>query len=136
MAFGNRTMSRLYAKSNGRIGGKVKGLPVLVLTVRGRKSGAERKAPVAYFDKDGAYVVVGSGGGSKETPQWFQNLAATDRARVLIGEVTRDVSVRIAEGAELKQLWDGLVLPRAAFFADYEKKSGRTIPIAVLTPTI
>lgn len=132
---GNVVMSKLYQRSNGKIGGKVRGLPVLVLTVRGRKTGNPRSTPVAYFEYANGYAIVASAGGAKDDPQWFRNLLAASTARVQIGAEQKDVAVHVAEGPQRERLWNDVVLARAPFFGDYEKKSGRVIPIVVLTPT-
>jgi F420H(2)-dependent quinone reductase len=64
----------LYRVSGGRLMGTVRGMPVLLITVAGRKTGTKRTNPVLYFEDDGKYVVTGSNGGSAKEPQWFQNL--------------------------------------------------------------
>jgi len=124
----------LYRHSNGRIGGKAKGTPVLLLTVHGRKTGTPHTVGVSYFEHDGGYLVTGSAGGTKHDPQWIRNLRVAPEARIQIGAEQTDVGVRVTEGAERDQLWREVVIARAPFFAGYEKKSGRVIPIAVLTP--
>ncbi|HEY3436173.1 MAG TPA: nitroreductase/quinone reductase family protein [Actinotalea sp.] len=124
-----------YRRSGGRLGGTARGVPVLLLTVRGRSSGTPRTAPVAYFDHGGAYLVVGSGGGMKAEPQWMRNLRVAQTAHIRVGRDERDVEVRITDPAERDELWRTVVVARAPSFAAYEQKSGRTIPIAVLTPT-
>ncbi|MBD0321843.1 MAG: nitroreductase family deazaflavin-dependent oxidoreductase [Aldersonia sp.] len=135
-AAGNKTMSALYRRTNGRIGGRARGgTPVLLLTVRGRKTGVERTAPVSYFEHEGGYLVVGSAGGIAEDPQWFKNLAATDMARIRVKAEESTVNVRVLEGTERDAAWTRVVLAEAPSFADYERKSGRVLPIARLTPT-
>lgn len=135
MAIGNHVMSTLYRRSNGRIGGKAAGgVPVLLLTVRGRKSGVDRTTPVGYFEHDGAYVVAGSGGGMDSDPQWFSNLAHTGKARVRLRDKDIQVTVCIPTGAERDDLWTNVVVAAAPAFGKYETKTDRTIPVAVLTP--
>jgi hypothetical protein len=79
---GTRANVWLYQRTNGRVGRRGIGrLPLLLLTVSGRKSGTPYTVPVAYFDHNGGYIVVGTGmGGSKELPQWLLNLEAWARA--------------------------------------------------------
>jgi deazaflavin-dependent oxidoreductase (nitroreductase family) len=136
MAAGNGALSWLYRRTNGRFIGSVKGLPVLLLTVPGRKTGKPRSVPVAYFEHDGGYVLAASAGGAKSNPQWIRNLEAAGQARIRIGVRQYEVDARLASGAEHSELWQNLVLTRAPFFAGYEKKSGRTIPLALLSPTM
>lgn len=129
-----RAMSNgLYRVSGGRLMGKVRGIPVLLITVAGRKTGDKHTNPVLYLEDDGKYVVTGSGAGSTQEPQWFKNLRRTDQAEIEVGRRHLPVSVEIAEGAEREVLWQRLLV-RAPFFADYQKKVERQIPMAVLTP--
>ena len=129
------TAVRLYRWSDGRIGGTAAGRsPVLLLTVAGRSTGRPHTTPVSYFAHDGGYLVVGSGGGAKAEPQWMRNLRATTAAHIQVKAAQHDVSVRVAEGDERDRLWRDVVITRAPSFAAYEARSGRTMPIAVLTP--
>jgi F420H(2)-dependent quinone reductase len=134
MAAGNRAAAWVYRRTRGRIGGSAKGVPVLLLTVPGRKSGTLRTVPVAYFEHGNGYVVTASAGGAKSDPQWIHNLGAAGKARISVYEDQHDVDARIADHAEREELWQDIVLARAPFFAKYEEKAGRTIPIALLTP--
>ncbi len=134
IAVGNKAASWLYRRSNGRVGGSAKGIPVLILTVPGRKTGIPRSVPIAFFEHDNGYLLTASAGGVKDNPQWIHNLQAAGRARVQIGEQQRDVDARIAGSDERDELWQDVVLTRAPFFDKYAEKSGRVIPIAVLTP--
>ena len=125
----------LYRWSGGRIGGTAAGgSPVLLLTVAGRITGRPHTNPVSHFAHDGSLLVVGSGGGSKAEPQWMRNLRAASRAHVQDRKQHHDVTVRIAAGEERDRLWRDVVVARAPAFAAYEPRSGRTMPIAVLTP--
>src|SRR3712207_6776733 len=92
----------VYRRTNGRVGGKgLGGLPLLLLTVPGRRSGVLQTVPVVYFDYDNGYLVVGTGmGGSEKTPQWFRNLAAAGTGRIRVGEQDHDVDARVASAAE------------------------------------
>jgi deazaflavin-dependent oxidoreductase (nitroreductase family) len=134
MATGNKVASWLYVRTNGRMGGSARGVPVLVLTVPGRKSGKPRTVPVAYFEHDNGYLVAATAGGSKSNPQWINNLAAAGQAQIQVGEHQFDVDARIADSAERDELWREVVVKQAPAFAKYEEKSGRAIPIALLTP--
>jgi deazaflavin-dependent oxidoreductase (nitroreductase family) len=114
--------------------GKVQGVPVLLLTVAGRTTRIEHTTPVSYFQDGGRYIVTGSAGGSPSDPQWFRNLRRADRAVIEVGPKRIDVTVAIAGPNEHKILWEQL-LARAPFFAKYQAKVEREIPMAVLTPT-
>ena len=123
----------LYRATGGRLMGTVRGMPVLLLTVRGRKTGAKHTTAVLYLDDDGTYLVTGSGGGSAKEPQWFQNLRRADEAEIEVGRRRLGVSVSVADGAQREVLWQKLLV-HAPFFADYQAKVERQIPMAVLTP--
>ncbi len=134
MATSNKVASRLYVGSNGRLGGSARGVPVLILTVPGRKTGTPRSTPVAYFEHDGGFLVAATAGGAKTDPEWIKNLGASGQAKVHVGEKQYDVDVRIVEGVERDELWRDVVVERAPSFGKYVEKSGRVIPIAILTP--
>jgi deazaflavin-dependent oxidoreductase (nitroreductase family) len=142
----SRTMMRtagklavtLYRRSGGKIGGKaLGGAPVLLLTVAGRRSGTPHTTAVSHFDYQGGHVVVGSAGGTPDDPQWFRNLRKASRATVEIGGGGRQtVAVRVLTGAERDTVWQDVVLASVAAFAKYETKSGRSMPLALLTPVV
>lgn len=83
---------------------------------------------------NGDYIVIGSAGGAKAEPQWFRNVRVTRRARIELGHETYDAEVLIPEAAARDLLWQDVVLKRAPFFAKYQAKAGRIIPVAVLAP--
>jgi len=134
MGAGNRAASWVYRRSNGRIGGTARGIPVLLLTVPGRKTGKPRSIPVAFFEHGDGYLVAATAGGSKNSPQWIRNLGAARQAHIQIGERHYDADARVVEGVERDELWQDVVLVRAPAFAKYEEKSSRTIEVALLTP--
>jgi deazaflavin-dependent oxidoreductase (nitroreductase family) len=125
-----------YRRSGGRIGGKaLGGAPVMLLTVAGRKSGHPHTTPVSYFEHAGGYVVVGSAGGMPDDPQWFRNVRKAAIAAIEVGAgPRRTVGVRVLTGEERERVWTDVVLARVPAFAKYVTKSGRTMPLAILTP--
>ena len=109
------------------------GLPLLLLTVRRRRSGTPYTVPVVYFEHIGKRLVVGTGmGGSKETPQWFRNLAAAGAGRIRVGGQDYDVEACVASAAERDELWE-VIAARAPHFAKWQVPIGRSIPVVVLT---
>jgi len=124
----------LYRRTNGRIGGRGMGrLPLLLLTVLGRKSGMPYTVPIAYFDHNGDYIVVGTGmGGSKETPQWLLNLEAAGKGHIRVRERECDVDARPTSDAERDELWPQIAT-QAPHFAKWRARTGRTLPLVVLT---
>lgn len=133
MARGNRGAAHLHRRSEGRRLNSIKGLPILLLIVPGRRTGRPHTTPVVYVEHEGSFLVAGSAGGAPSEPQWFANLRAADSASVEIGPRRLDVDVRVPDREERDRLWD-LILTRAPSFAGYQRKAQRLIPIAVLTP--
>jgi deazaflavin-dependent oxidoreductase (nitroreductase family) len=125
--------TRIYRASGGRIMGKVRGVPVLLLTVAGRRTGVQHTTLVSYIEDGGRFVVTGSAGGTATEPQWFRNLRHADRALIEVGHSRIDVAVAVAGPEEHKMLWQQLVA-QAPFFAKYQAKVEREIPMAILTP--
>lgn len=136
MKAGASMMVSLYKASGGRIGGTVKGLPIILLTVPGRKTGQPHTTAVSCFEHAGGYVVAGSAGGMPQEPQWFKNLRSTPGAEVQMGRRQFRVGVRELLGTERDEVWHDVVVARAPFFADYSTKGHRTIPLALLTPLV
>jgi deazaflavin-dependent oxidoreductase (nitroreductase family) len=124
----------LYRRTNGRVGGRGLGrLPVLLLTVPGRNSGVPHTVPVACFDHNGGYLVVGTGmGGSTVVPQWFLNLQAAGKAHVQLGGREHDVDAHVISGAERETLWPQIAAC-APHFAKWQRRTGRAFPVALLT---
>ncbi|MFB8206602.1 MULTISPECIES: nitroreductase family deazaflavin-dependent oxidoreductase [unclassified Streptomyces] len=122
-----------YESSGGTEGTTMRGMPVIVLTTVGAKSGKIRKTPLMRVEHDGRYAVVASQGGAPTHPVWYHNLKAEPRAELQDGPVRRDMTAREVTGAEKDQWWERAV---DAFpdYADYQKKTDRQIPVFVLEP--
>jgi deazaflavin-dependent oxidoreductase (nitroreductase family) len=109
------------------------GLPLLLLTVPGWRTGALYTVPVVYFEHGGKHLVVGTGlGGSKATPQWFRNLTAAGAGRIRVRDQVHDVGARVAGAAERDELWR-VIAARAPHFDKWRGRIGRSFPVAVLT---
>ncbi|MGV1007703.1 MAG: nitroreductase/quinone reductase family protein [Dermatophilaceae bacterium] len=131
---GNALTTSLYRWSGGRIGGSMRGMSVLLLTVPGRQSGQPRSACVGYFPFEDGYLVVGSGGGSAKEPGWFRNLRKAGRATARIGRDVQEMTVEVLADPRRGEVFKDVVLSQAPVFARYETKSGRQMPIALLRP--
>lgn len=110
------------------------GLPVVIITMRGRTSAAIRKAPVMRVEHGGEYALVASKGGDPKSPSWYFNLKAhPDEVTIQDGPQVLDVSVRELEGDEREQWWQRAV---AAYppYAEYQENTERRIPVLVATP--
>jgi F420H(2)-dependent quinone reductase len=130
---GRAISNGLYRASGGRVMGTVRGMPVLLITIAGRKTGAKHTNPVLYLEDNGKYVVTGSGAGSEKEPQWFKNLRRADEAEIEVRRQRLPVSVEVVNGAQRDILWQQLLV-HAPFFANYQRKVERQILMAILTP--
>lgn len=122
----------LYRLSGGRIGAHIAGLPVLLLTTTGRKTGKLRTVPLSYFDDEGVPVLIGSKGGSPRHPAWYLNLESDPEVEVQIGSERRLLRARRASAEETERLWPA-ILERAPGYARYRAKTTREIPLVFLT---
>jgi deazaflavin-dependent oxidoreductase (nitroreductase family) len=122
-----------YEQSGGTSGTTLRGMPVVVLTMRGAKSGKLRKVPLMRVEHDGKYAAVASKGGAPEHPLWYFNLVANPQVEVQDGTVVRKMTAREVSGEEKSTWWERCV---AAYpdYADYQAKTERPIPVFVLTP--
>ena len=122
-----------YEASGGTEATTLKGVPVVVVTSVGARSGKLRKNPVMRVEHDGTYALVASKGGSPEHPSWYHNLIAHPTVEIQDGPDRRTYTVRIAEGDERAQWWERAVEVWPSY-ADYEKKTDRAIPVFVAEP--
>jgi F420H(2)-dependent quinone reductase len=123
----------VYRLTKGRLGGRLLGMPVLLLTTTGRRSGERRTVPLTYFEDGDALLVVGSKGGSPRHPAWYLNLVADPGAEIQVGGERRHVRARAATAAEAERLWP-MVLARAPVYGKYRAKTTREIPLVLLEP--
>jgi F420H(2)-dependent quinone reductase len=109
------------------------GLPIIIVTTKGNKSGAVRKSPLMRVEHDGDYALVASKGGAPTHPEWYYNVvAAPDEVRIQDGPEPFDVQVREVSGDERDTWWARAV---AAYppYAEYQEKTDRRIPVLVAT---
>lgn len=124
----------VFDVTRGRLLGTLVGMPVYALTTTGRRSGEPRvtmlTAPVVEGDR---VVLVASYGGSLTHPQWYRNLLAEPRARLVGGGRRRAVTARTATHDERARLWPGVV---AAYpgYAAYQRRTDREIPLVICEP--
>ena len=122
----------VYRLTGGWIGGWV-GVPILLLTTKGRKSGKPRTHPLVYLATDDGYALVASYGGSDRHPDWYLNLDANPEVEVQVGPLRRRMRARTASAERRAELWPRLV----AIYRDYDayqRRSQREIPVVELLP--
>jgi len=124
----------LFRLTKGKVGRKGLGMPVLVLTTTGAKSGAKRSvmltSPLRLGD---SYVLVASRGGDDQNPAWLHNLRAHPAVEIEIDGRTRAMTARVADAAERADLWPRIVADHSNY-ASYQSKTDREIPVVVLDP--
>jgi deazaflavin-dependent oxidoreductase (nitroreductase family) len=133
MLFGEEHVRR-YVETDGQEGHDWQaGVPTLLLTTVGRKSGKERVSPLIYLKEGDAYLVVASKGGSDAPPDWYLNLQATPDVRVQVWGEKMRARARTATAAEKPALWRKMtaVWPD---YDNYQTKTDREIPVVVLEP--
>jgi len=128
-----RENAELYMQSGGTQGVALKGMPVVLLTTIGAKSGKLRKTPLMRVEHDGQYAVVASLGGAPKNPVWYYNIAKNPRVELQDGTDTGDYDAREVFGDE-KALWWQRAVEAYPDYADYQRKTDRAIPVFVLTP--
>ena len=124
----------LYRASGGRLGATMRGLPILLLTTTGRKSGELRTTPLPYFADGDRMVLVAANGGRPANPDWYLNLRQTPRVVIETGGARRAAIAETAGLEERERLWP-LVLRRAPFYGPYRHHPEREVPLVILRPT-
>jgi deazaflavin-dependent oxidoreductase (nitroreductase family) len=131
-----REQVELYERTGGKEGATLldTGLPIVIVTTRGRRSGKLRKMALMRVEHGGEYCLVGSMGGAPTDPQWVANLRAhPDEVTVQDGPEPVRMRVREIDGDERQTWWDRAV---AAYpdYAEYQTRTERRIPLFVATP--
>ena len=130
----------VYRVSGGRLGNSLGGMPMLLLTNVGRKTGKQRVTPLLYVeDRNGAddgsarWVVVASNAGDDRDPAWWLNVQSRPDTTIQVGAAHHDVRARRASPDEVEQIWPKLV---AAYrpYDDYRDRTTRDIPVVFLEP--
>jgi deazaflavin-dependent oxidoreductase (nitroreductase family) len=130
-----REQVELYESSGGTQGTTLRdtGLPVVIITNRGVRSGKVRKTPVMRVEHDGRYAAVASQGGAPTHPNWYYNFRANPAVELQDGARTQRMVAREVTGDERAQWWERAV---AAYppYAEYQQRTTRQIPVFVLEP--
>jgi deazaflavin-dependent oxidoreductase (nitroreductase family) len=128
-----RDQVELYEGSGGTQGTTLRdtGLPVVIITNRGARSGNVRKTPLMRVEHGGSYAAVASQGGAPTHPYWYYNLRADPHVEVQDGPRKQDMTARELSGDERAQWWERAV---AAYppYAEYQERTTRQIPVFVL----
>jgi len=124
----------VYRLTRGRLLGRVAGMPVLLLTTTGRRSGRARTTPLTYFEDGEDLVVIASNGGEDTAPAWWLNLCGHPEATITIGTHSHAVTARAATDDEHARLWPVITATHAGYAA-YARRTARPIPVVLLART-
>ncbi|MFH5210793.1 nitroreductase family deazaflavin-dependent oxidoreductase [Antrihabitans sp. NCIMB 15449] len=127
-----REQAETFEQSGGTEANTMKGVPIILLTTKGAKSGKLRKTPLMRVEHEGEYAIVASLGGAPKHPVWYHNVVAEPLVELQDGPTKRDYNAREVHGDEKATWWE-----RAADvwpdYNEYQKKTDREIPIFVLS---
>jgi len=123
----------VYRSTGGRVGGRYRNAPILLLHHVGRATGKARVSPLIYLDDGDRLVIVASKGGTDTNPAWFHNLMGAPDTEVEVGRDRRRVHARRASQEERDALWPRLV-EMYPDYANYQRQTDRVIPVVVLEP--
>lgn len=128
-----RTQAEQYEASGGTEANLLRGVPIIVLTTVGSKSGALRKTALMRVEHDGRYAVIASKGGAPDEPRWGENMRRQPHVELQDGAVRRDYRARETSGAERDEWWERAVAVWPDY-ATYQTKTDRLIAVFVLDP--
>lgn len=128
-----RMQVETYEKTDGTEGADLAGIPVIIVTTVGRRSGKLRKTPLMRVEHEGAYAAVASQGGAPTHPVWYWNMTAHPHVEVRDKDRIGDYTARELSGSE-RDLWWERAVAVYPDYADYQENTDRSIPVFVLEP--
>jgi deazaflavin-dependent oxidoreductase (nitroreductase family) len=130
----NTIHRNVFLATNGRVFGKLMGMPALMLTTTGRKTGQERQSMLTtpVHDND-RIVIVASWGGDDRHPKWYLNLRENPDVEVVIDGRKRAMRAKVATPEEKTELWPQVVSTYKGY-GQYQTRTEREIPLVILTP--
>lgn len=121
-----------FRANHGRVGGPLEGIPLVLVTHTGARTGQTRTTPLGYFDDGDTLILFASNLGAPGHPAWFHNIAANPSVTVEVGDERFDAAATILQGDDRHEVWTRLVLARP-FLIDHQEKAGRReIPLIAL----
>jgi deazaflavin-dependent oxidoreductase (nitroreductase family) len=128
----NQQVIKEFRANQGKVGGQLANMPVLLLTMTGAKSGRTVTKPLVYTKDGDRIVVIASFAGAPKSPAWYNNLVANPEATVEVGSERFRVRAAVTSGEERQRLFDRQAA-QMPIFNEYQKKTTRQIPVLVLT---
>ena len=120
-----------FRAERSKTGKPLEGRPLLLLTTTGARSGQRRTTPMMYISDSDRLLIIASNAGAPSHPDWYHNLVAHPQVTVEVGPETFEATAIVMEGEARQQLWTR-VTELYPFFADYQAKVTRQIPVVVL----
>src|SRR2546425_8585951 len=127
----NQQVIREFRATQGKVGGQLANMPVLLLTVTGAKSGRTITKPLVYTTDGDRIVMLASFAGGPKNPAWYNNLVANPVATVELGSERFRVRATVTSGEERQRLFNRQAA-QMPIFAEYQQKTTRQIPVIVL----
>jgi deazaflavin-dependent oxidoreductase (nitroreductase family) len=128
----NQQVIKEFRANQGKVGGQLANMPVLLLTTTGAKSGRVITKPLVYTTDGDRIVVLASFAGGPKNPGWYHNLVANPEATVEVGSERFRVRATVTSGEERQRLFDNQA-KQMPIFTEYQQKTSRQIPVIVLT---
>lgn len=127
----NQAVITEFHANDGKVGGQFANIPLLLLTTIGAKSGQPRTMPLAYTVDGDRIIIIASKAGAPTNPDWYYNLLANPTVTVETGHERFQARAVVAEGQERERLYAQTV-ERMPWFAEYQRKTNRQIPVVIL----
>ena len=128
----NQQVIKEFRANQGKVGGQLANIPLLLLTMTGAKSGRTITKPLAYTRDGDRIVVIASFAGAPKNPAWYNNLVAHLEVTVELGGERFRARATVTSGEERQRLFDNQA-KQMPIFTEYQKKTTRQIPVIVLT---
>jgi deazaflavin-dependent oxidoreductase (nitroreductase family) len=128
----NSTVIEEFRANDGKVGGQLEAMPLLLLNTIGAKSGLSRTNPLAYLADGERLVLIASYAGSPTHPPWYHNLVANPEVGVEVGSEKFQANATIADEPERTRLYDEMAAAMPVF-SEYQRKTTRVIPVVILT---
>jgi F420H(2)-dependent quinone reductase len=133
MKVGTSAHAGVYRATGGKLGGRMRKSPILLLNTVGRKTGQQRTTPLLYVVDGEHMAIVASAGGAPKHPAWFLNLKANPETSIEVGDRKLRVRAEVASPEEKPRLWAKLT-EMYPTYDDYQKRTDREIPVVILHP--
>lgn len=129
----SREQAETYEATGGADANTLRGVPIIVVTSVGAKSGKLRKTPLMRIEHEGEYAIVASMGGAPQHPTWYHNVKKNPHVELQDGTEKMDYTAREVTGEEKAAWWKRAVAVWPDY-AEYQERTDRQIPVFVLTP--